>query len=540
MASSNVSFLEPYGNPDSGVDHLGLRVAGEAAYSKLIDFITTVAWRPRYYSFLCWALQQAWEASSKKEKDGSIKVNKTLQSSIIKRLDYTVAASTLLLNSSAQRIAGSETINKRLSDPRQYFPVKADHLRNTRGSYDIYVGSMRNLGLVETANNVDRPSQTGKQLAQIYQESIGLNEKLLLSSIEEKRQFSTDELRLIGEISDLSGLAGTKSSAPIKNELQKLQQMLFGAVTPHARRLSVGLILHAHILMDGPVSLDHFRSLTLLDGVRTGDGNIAFELPENYQTILPQWATYQSHAYTTYALESLLSIVLDRAAALEAHKGEGVDIPELLDFILSEMSSEDDSLFAFPNSMHSWWELSVNSFEVQVTQQVKQGYNAKLAEPDLYAVATSGMSSARLSFLLFFFCVVRLKILMERNGVEAWIGSQDPFRLPPQKLVQDLQNFTIGSKRVADYALYVIHQYVINQHYQNAMRKLAATPSLDSSRFSWEGDRIVPNGSHQAGTSNPRYDNAVFCLCDLGYLSEDRKVTATGYQLLKEIEGRSS
>ncbi len=284
MASSNVSFIDPYGNPDSGVDHLGLRVAGEAAYSKLFDFITTVTWRPRYYSFLCWALEQAWEASSHQAEDGAIKVNRTLQSAIIKRLDYTVAASTLLLNSGAQRIAGSETINKSLSEKRQYLPIKADHLRNTRGSYDIYVGSMRNLGLVETANNVDRPSKVGKKLAQAYQESLGPNEQLLSSSIQVNRQFSMDGLRSIGQIADLSGLAGTEQSGSIENERHELHKVLFGPGTPYTRHLSVGLILRAHMLMGGPVSLDQFRSLTLLNGVHTDEDRIAFELPENYLT----------------------------------------------------------------------------------------------------------------------------------------------------------------------------------------------------------------------------------------------------------------
>jgi hypothetical protein len=83
-------------------------------------------------------------------------------------------------------------------------------------------------------------------------------------------------------------------------------------------------------------------------------------------------------------------------------------------------------------------------------------------------------------------------------------------------------------------------QYVIRQHHQNAMRKLAATPKLDTSRFSWEGNRLVPNGSHRARISNPRFENAVFCLTDLGYLSKKGEVTTEGYLLLEEIEGESS
>ena len=494
----------------------------------------------RYFSFLCWALNQAWEASAQKSKDGAFKVNKTLQRSILKRFDYTVAASTLVLDSSAQRIAGSDAINKIIDKANQSLTIGEDHLRNSRGSYDIYVGSMRGLGLVETASNVDRPSRTGKQLARIYQQGIEPIDKTLMSSVKPRCKFSIDELREIGKKTSLSAFTEEKMSDLLEAERLVLRKMLFGPTAPRGRRLSVGLILHAHNLMNGPVNLDQFRSLTLIKGIRTSEGNISFELPENYKSILPQWGTYQAQAFATYALESLLGIVLDRAAALESHKGEGVDLAQLLDFIIDEMTVEKDTFFEVPTDMKSWWQLNVSSLRELIIRQVDRGFNAELVETDLFALIGSGLRSARVSFLLLFFSVARLEKLLIKHGIEAWIGSKDPFRLPPQIIVQDFQEFTTKSNNIVEYARHVILRYVINQHYQNAMRKLAATPRLDTSRFSWEGNRLVPNGSHRAGTSNPRYENAVFCLSDLGYLSKNGEVTTEGYKLLKEIEGESS
>jgi hypothetical protein len=316
--------------------------------------------------------------------------------------------------------------------------------------------------------------------------------------------------------------------------------MLLGPAAPLSRRLSIGLILHAHILMNGPVNLNQFRSLTLINGIRTSEGNIALELPENYQSILPQWATYQAQAFATYALESLLSIVLDRATILESHKGEGVDLGQLLDSIINEMAIEEDTLLELPKNMKSWWQLEVSSLREIVSQQVELSFEAEFTEPDLYAFLSSGLRSARMSFLLLFFSIVRLEKLLKEHGAEVWLGSQDLFRLPPQKIVKDFHEFNIKSENVVSYARYLIQRYVIKQHYQNAMRKLAAVPTLDTSRFSWEGNRLVPNGSHRPGTSNPRYENAVFCLTDLGYLSKNGKVTTEGYMLLKEIEGEPS
>ncbi len=540
MSSSYVSFLDPYGHPDRGVDHLGMRVAGEAAYSKLIDFITTVAWRPRYFTFLCWALKQAWDVSAEKSKDGDFKVNKTLQRSILKKLDYTVAASTLVLDGDAQRIAGSISINKAINKSDQSIMVREDHLQNSRGSYDIYVGSMRGLGMVETASNVDRPSRSGKKLSQIYSESLGPNEKLLMSAAEKQRTFSIDELCLIGQKASLSAFTEVTMSDSLETERLALRKMLFGPTAPLGRRLSVGLILHAHILMGGPVNLDQFRSLILINGIRASEGNISFELPENYQSILPQWATYQAHAFATYALESLLGIVLDRAAALESHKGEGVDLGELLDSIINEMTIENNTLFEPPANMKSWWQLNVSSLRALILQQVERNFNAEFAEPDLYSLLNNGVPSARLSFLFFMFSIVRLEKLLRKYGPAAWLGSQDPFRLPPQIFIEDFRESAQKAQNVVDYARNIILRYVIRQHHQNAMRKLAAIPKLDTSRFSWEGNRLVPNGSHRAGTSNPRFENAVFCLTDLGYLSIKGEVSTEGHLLLKEIEGESS
>lgn len=541
MPSSYVSFLDPYGHPDRGVDHLGMRVAGEAAYSKLIDFITTVAWRPRYFSFLSWALQNAWEASAKTSKNGIIKVNKTLQRSILKKLDYTVAASTLLLDSSSQRIAGSDAINKAIIKPKQAtIEIREDHLRSSGGSYNIYVGSMRGLGLVETASNVDRPSMAGKRIAQFYELSLGGSEELLISAAREKTHFSPDELRSLAKNAGLTAFNDEKMPNSVAKERLALRKMLFGSTSPLDRRLSVGIILHAHDLLHGQVTLDEFRCLTLLQGIYTDNGNIPFVLPEPYQSVIPHWATYQAHAFATYALEALLGKVLDHAQRLETHKGEGVDCGQLLNYMANEIANDKDANFDHQKNLNSWWNLDVGSLREILFKQAGETFEAEISEPKLYAASKSRPSSAGTSLMLFLFSIARLESLHNKYGNTAWIGSQDPFRLPPKVLIDDFRDAAIKGTKVIEYARHIILEYVIKQHHQNAMRKLAAVPKLDTSKFSWEGDRLVPNGSHRAGTSNPRFENAVFCLTDLGYLEKNGEVTPDGFSFLEELEGQSS
>jgi hypothetical protein len=46
-------------------------------------------------------------------------------------------------------------------------------------------------------------------------------------------------------------------------------------------------------------------------------------------------------------------------------------------------------------------------------------------------------------------------------------------------------------------------------------------------RFEIEGDRLVPLADHEAGTSSPRFENAVTVLKDLGWLTEGTVTTPT-------------
>ena len=50
----------------------------------------------------------------------------------------------------------------------------------------------------------------------------------------------------------------------------------------------------------------------------------------------------------------------------------------------------------------------------------------------------------------------------------------------------------------------------------------------------FDGDEMIVVAEHDAGTSNPRYNNAVYFLSDLGYL-EDGRVTSLGLKILDRI-----
>jgi hypothetical protein len=252
--------------------------------------------------------------------------------------------------------------------------------------------------------------------------------------------------------------------------------------------------------------------------------------------ILPYWGTYQAHAFAIYALESLLSIILDHAQSLEDNKGEGVDCGQLLNFMSGEIVNDNNAIAEDHGDMNSWIDLDVKSLRKFLFKHIEKEFEAELCEPILYDTLKSRPSSVSISLMLFLFSIARLEFLNDQYGDKAWIGSKDPFRLPPKVLINDFLKAANDGTKVIEYARQILMHYVIKQHHQNAMRKLVAVPELDTSKFSWEGNRLVPIGSHKAGTSNPRFDNAVFCLTDLGYLDNNGKVTSDGFTFLNEIE----
>lgn len=99
-----LEWTESSSDENTGVDHLGMRVANESSYSKLIDFTTTVTWRLRYYSFLCWAAQRAFLQNGGRFDRTTSKVDFKGYQKAIKRMEYGLVAASLLYDSSASKV----------------------------------------------------------------------------------------------------------------------------------------------------------------------------------------------------------------------------------------------------------------------------------------------------------------------------------------------------------------------------------------------------------------------------------------------------
>lgn len=556
---SILAWTQPSGTENTGVDHLGMRVAGEEAYSQLIDFTTTVTWRPRYFSFLCWTARRAFSEAGGWKGSPTHLVDAKAYYHALKRMEFGMVAATLLCDRDALRVAGSTRVSEALDSLNKTeetdLSLSGDHLRATNGGLSIYAGPMRNLGLLSSAKGLDIPlrGSVGDHLADSFASSLARGDVEDPLSASEASLVALTEL---GRCCSLSLLDEQSGSFPeVMQERNLLRDTIVdwssfnGGVGRTARRiLSIGIILEwRNLCPDEPAALSQFREVTLLGGARIGDRISWLKLHSIYQRVLAEWRMYQAQAYTTFALESLLGAILSIAGEMRDNFGDGIPYGELVNNVINGLL-EDQKEYSvqIPSELKGWWELSLEDLMTLLHTLVVDGRNAGLAEPELHDAIEQMVRDGRAAApgawvhnasLLFLLSVVRLQALVERDGEEAWLGSNATFRLSPQTLLRHFQAACHSKIRVPEYLRQVLDELVVKQHRANALRKLAAQPTKDTAKFILQGQEFVPLSLHQPGTSNPRFLNAILFLQDLGYLthSPNPTVTSDGNALLERI-----
>ena len=542
---------------DSGVDHLGMRVAGERAYSALIDFTTTVTWRPRYLSYLCWSLREAWRSCSDgKASETMFKIDRDRWRRMLKRRDYLLAGATLAVERGADHIAGSIKLNKALDsighDPKAMLTVAADHLMARTGSHEIYLGILRVLGLVMSAQGIDIVTARGNALADAFQASLTQSG---VAAILEADAAAREDLERLGEVCGLYQLAPSSDGPPaVAAERRVLREQILDWSQFHAGRgpsaqrvLSIGLILAIFQLFGRRAELDEFRATVLLDATRFDTAVVPLALPIAYDDVRARWRCYQAHAYATYALEALLGVVLARAFATRAER-EGVPYDALLDDVVASMAEREASPIE-PGLSH-WLSQPLGQVMAALEPIVLARREAPVVEPELYdriASAVWGGDAEDLgawaydAALLLLLSIRRLDLLGQ-VAPDAWIGDRDLQRQPPRRLIEHVESAIAEGQTSAEYMRCALHELVVRQHQRNALRKLAADPQKFTAKLTLEQGRLIPLLPHQPGTSNPRFENAVVFLQDLGFIDRNEPMTTTpdGDALLEEIARRSA
>jgi hypothetical protein len=552
---SLVEWTEPQ-DGDSGVDHLGMRVAGERAYSALIDFTTTVTWRPRYLSYLCWSLREAWRScGGGKNPEAPLQLDRNVWRRMLKRCDYLLAGATLAVERGADHIAGSIKVNKALdaigAEPGAMLTVATDHLAARTGSHEIYLGILRVLGLVVSAQGIDIPTARGDALADAFQASLNRSGA---APIFAANSAAREDLERLGQVCGLYQLAPS-ADVPVEvaAERRKLREQILDWGRFHAGRgpsaqrvLSIGLLLAIFRLFGRRVELDEFRATVLLDAVAFDSDIVRLELPAAYDELRARWRCYQAHAYATYALEALLGVMLARAFAQRGER-EGVPYEALLDNVVE--SIKESGVSPVEPALSGWPSRPLGEVMAILDSLVLAGRTAPELEPELHQrigwTVSEGDAEdlgawAHDASLLLLLSIARLLHIVQL-APDAWIGDRDPQRLPPRRLIEHVEESVTRGWTAAEHLHRILHELVVRQHQRNALRKLAADPRKFTAKLAIEQGLLIPLLPHQPGTSNPRFDNAVVFLQDLGYINRDEPITMTpdGEALLEEIAERS-
>ncbi|MBO6936800.1 MAG: hypothetical protein JJ863_17655 [Deltaproteobacteria bacterium] len=539
----SLDWVEPYGNPTIGVDHLGMRVAGEAAYGHLIDFTTTVTYRPRYLSFLCWSLREAWSQHARSENEDDFLVDYDQWRDLIKQHDFAFGAASLAADPGTARVVGSRALTRLLSQGTDAISNTADHVRG-RGSIDIYAGILRSLELSAGAQGVERAvGAVSEDLAELFDAVLGPEGRDLLHS----QELTLERLRDVGRIAGVSQLrpAGASKEA-VAAERALLRKIIIPIERTHElqvrRRLaSIGVIIRLHEALGGDVDSGDFRSAVLDRVVLDEDQSHHIPFAAGYDEVLGNWRWYQVRAYAVHALEVLLAAVLAKTRELGRLAGSiGAPVERVIASLLVEAEMCEDSL---PSDLRGLASMPAEDCLSHLAGRIRSGADRLEMEPDIsrrmnQAEPDSGERTAT-ALTLYLMSLARMRVLREQEGTDAWLGDDREVHGPPWRFLEQSDAALAGRRSCRELLGEVVRDFVIRQHVRNAYRKLEADPSSkDTSRLVLEEGCVRRVGDlHSPGSSYPRYENAVSFLTDLGYLNEEREPTDEGIDLAEEIEG---
>lgn len=536
-----VDWTAPSGGGEAGVDHLGMRVAGEVAYSQFFDFTTTVSWRPRYFSFWCSALRRAFIEAGGQVNEPESKIDLQRWRAHLRRQDHAIAIASLLADPAAQRIAGSDHIHAELGsaphDDARVIALTGEHLGARNGSLSIYLGPMLQVGLIETDGVVHRPGPTGTMLADAFDAALAASGMEPVLSASEAR---IDDLRRLGALCGITRLSHGGDVEFIAREREVLRTIItppLGADHGRLRVLSIGLLLDAIRRSQEPLGLDQFREYAALGG-KSPLFAPAARLPVRFDEARNAWQSYQTHAFATLALEGLL------AASLSMAFDDGPAESRLGELLVDSFA--DGAATVDPLHLGAGWsERPVNEVVAALLPRFDSDDADLPREPTLARVVSSKVRAGRVAepapyiatcIGLFLVTVARMRWL-DARAPDAWLGSRASWRLPPRVLLDTLDRAIADRWDVRRLAAETFEGLVLGQHRRNALRKLEADPSLYTARFVIDEGRVVVIGLHGPGTSNPRVENALSFLADLGYVMSGSAVRLTdaGTRLLASI-----
>lgn len=520
-----------------GLDHLGLgSVASGQILTRLVPGINVLTPHPRYHAFYAFILDEFWRRDDLPRERATWRDYFRARAFVL-----SVAANSCDhpdFDGSFGGVTGSaKTAAMAAHPPDKGYNVDYNYIDEPLGGYGLYYRTvMASLGLIYPAPKsgypIDVPTETGKELAAGFRESIGGT-----SYWTGYFDAPTVPADAVAEY----GLAACPCRLRLETSSDRetvRRVMLYGGAKSHAsaRRASLRMLTDIAHAVNGPISEDDFRQLVYFKETTSGGHWEPSELPTtDDQWTIPEtrrgWRAYQTREFYTFALNALWAWLVDWGIE---HGGVGRPLKanaavqaliEDLDFNVLAQALGASPIELSKESPISTAErrLRLAAGEPEIVPSVDQSWidrpyslEAPLSEWKLYEVAHSADPSTKATAAFALLLLIAARVDPESMATQSeWafaaLGSRG--RLPMQLFHEDLSRHRSREASISEYAEWLLRFNVIGQHLRVAGSKLP----FDTYRFVREGDRLrFIDKPRPIGFNDSRFNAMAFTLADLG------------------------
>lgn len=492
--SVRAPFLSKHKDFAVGLNQLGMRNIGEQLFGALLPGLNNVSSRIRYYAFYCWLFNHYYV--------GKEKVEEKPYQKFLRKTELLLA----LINHDRMGIPGVTYANNEVAKGLPVFSLIEGTEGKTRywsyqwgifGQY--YVQSMVDMGLIHSipskegkASSMYNSTEKGKELGNIFEQSIGSAQSKAFWSIIQRNEVSRAELEQMREPFNML------LPSPITTERQFLIDLLTGADYPneevptHYRAETIMYVLewieqhHPKTIKDMEfVEYIYKRFLDEDAPAPSLWGWYAYAVNEDWQ--------YQS----SKVLTALLHDYLGKAGYPWLHT----------DTVVEDMANEVCKNFGLaPDTILGE---VINLFSTDVPQDM-----------DKVSVAIASLLH---------------NYRINKNTTK----NLEPLKMAFHNLTND--NFftfmgkveRLESATLMDFLRHFIKEEIIYRHYKEAFRKQKMT-KIATQKFAMESGCIRYLSDIDYSHSSPRLATLFGFLEDLGVI-QDKKLTAEGKRLLNTL-----
>jgi hypothetical protein len=482
-----------------GRDHLGLgSVSSFQILANLSPGVNVLTFHPRYYSFYVFLLDEFWLQERPRTNHEWIENFYRPRAFI-----YSVATHLHQIDAqtSLRSIIGGQKVGPLVSEGTQSFDVTYDYIKTRSGGYGLYYRStMIEIGLVYPGGSgfpypIDVPSETGKEVAAAYRETIKGTEYYQRYFSKDTGEIPREVVREYGQTASLELL----QTSTAKDRLPLLNAFLYGGPDAASRRETFRFFLDiADQTQDVPIDQDEFRQLVYFR--KSPRGALYTPRPE-IEAVYRRWRLYQMREYYSFALNALWVYLCKWGiendghmrplplAAFWSHLEQLVDFSELGQwFDLPTASLKLDSDF---QTLLAWIKQAVGTTSTE-SFDLHCDLSSPLHEHRLYQAALANQSSPTIMVagMIAILAVIYLRVgyparWMEADWGIACMGSDG--RLSVDKFVRALRSkSSSGSLSLRQVIRWLYEDYVILQHTLVASGKLPD----NTFRFRRDGHRL--------------------------------------------------